>query len=72
MKNIGITPLIGVNTIPTNIFTLDDATTVKDFGDTNDVGMISMWSLNRDNPSKSGLPEVPAYAFTQAWADYNS
>lgn len=72
MENIGITPMIGVNDVPQNIFTVDDAGTVKDFSNTNDVGMISMWSLNNDNPSKTGLPGIPAYTFTQTWADYNS
>ena len=76
MENIGITPMIGVNDVRSNIFKLDDATIVKTFGESNDVGMIGMWDLGRDKPGTSGgykntgLPDVPAYSFTQAWADY--
>lgn len=78
MENIGVTPMIGVNDVSSNIFKLDDAATVETFGESNDVGMIGMWSLGRDKPGTSGgatntgLPDVPAYSFTQAWADYGA
>ena len=73
--NIGITPMIGVNNISQNIFTLDNAQTVEMFAEMNKVGMIGMWELGRDVPGTSGgyantgLSD-PAYSFTEAWADY--
>ena len=47
MKNIGMTPMTGVEDVKTNISTLDDAITLKHFSEKNDVGMISIWKLGR-------------------------
>ena len=74
-ENIGITPMIGINDVSNNIFTVDDAKTVEEFANQNGVGMIAMWELGRDTPgtsggySNTGLND-PALAFTQTWADY--
>ena len=73
--NIGVTPMIGINDVAQNIFTLDNAKTVETFAEENKVGMIGMWELGRDKPGTSGgytntgLSD-PAYSFAQAWADY--
>jgi chitinase len=54
---IGITPMIGNNDYPGNNapsnpekFTVADATTVTQFAETNKIGLISYWALNRDQP----------------------
>ena len=57
---IGITPMIGNNDYPgTNApsnpetFTIADATTVKQFATANNIGLLSYWALNRDQPGSA-------------------
>jgi hypothetical protein len=52
---IGITPMIGLNdgstsSNPAEQFTAADATTVTQFAQTNGIGLLSYWALNRDQP----------------------
>jgi hypothetical protein len=52
---IGITPMIGLNDGSTNSnpaeqFTPADATSVAQFAQTNGIGLLSYWALNRDQP----------------------
>ena len=52
---IGITPMIGLNdgstsNNPAEQFTPADATTVTQFAQTNGIGLLSYWALNRDQP----------------------
>jgi len=47
---IGTTPMIGMNDVKTEIFTLKDAQQTLTFAQQKKIGMISMWSLNRDHP----------------------
>lgn len=47
---IGMTPMIGINDEPGEIFNLADAKKILDFAKETDwVTMLSIWSLNRDN-----------------------
>jgi hypothetical protein len=71
--------MIGVNDVTTEVFTVADAQAVEDFAVANGVGMLSMWSLQRDNPgtpgqvsgSTSGLSD-PAYSFSNIFNDYGA
>jgi chitinase len=52
---IGITPMIGLNDgsttkKPTEQFTPADATTVAQFAETNALGLLAFWAINRDQP----------------------
>jgi len=47
---IGTTPMIGMNDVVTELFHLQDAQETLDFANQEQIGMISMWSLNRDHP----------------------
>ena len=52
---IGITPMIGLNdgsttNNPTEQFTPADATKVTQFAETNGIGLLSFWAINRDQP----------------------
>jgi hypothetical protein len=52
---IGITPMIGLNDgsttkKPTEQFTPADATSVTQFAETNAIGLLSFWAINRDQP----------------------
>jgi hypothetical protein len=66
-SKIGITPMIGVNDVAGEVFSLSDAQDVYDFAQrTAWVSSLGMWSSNRD-VSKSG----PLYASSQiTQADY--
>jgi hypothetical protein len=64
---IGITPMIGINDSPDEIFTLDDAQVVVNYAlaNGNAVALLSFWSVGRDNgscfgkvsPYCSGIPQ---------------
>ena len=77
---LGITPMIGVNDVASEIFTLADAQSLLDFARTTpDVERVSMWSVSRDNgstagsawasPVGSGLPQSD-YAFAHIFDHY--
>ena len=53
-QRIGITPMIGVNDVTTEVFTLDDAGEVVDFARDVDLGFLAYWSANRDAPCEGG------------------
>jgi chitinase len=55
---VGITPMIGQNDTPGEVFTLDDASQVNGFARDNGVGLVSMWDLNRDATCGHPLPIV--------------
>lgn len=58
---IGTTPMLGVNDITTEIFSQSDATQTLGFANQNNIGMISMWSANRDATGRAatGIPQIP-------------
>ncbi len=69
-SKIGITPMIGVNDVSSEVFTLADAQTLLDYAQTdNNVARLSMWSVARDNgntagahyasPDSSGIAQQP-------------
>jgi hypothetical protein len=53
---IEITPMIGVNDIPTEKFTLADADKLSNFAKHFGVGEVSMWLANRDFPCSTTIP----------------
>ncbi|MGL6104568.1 chitinase [Romboutsia sp.] len=69
---IGTTPMLGVNDVITEIFGLADATQTLNFAKQNSIGMISMWSANRDlsGSSATGIPQQPN-DFTKIFNAYN-
>jgi len=76
-NQLGVTPMIGVNDVVSEVFTVADAQVLEDFARGKGVGMLSMWSVARDNPgtlgqataSASGLPDPPG-SFSRVFADY--
>jgi chitinase len=81
-NQIGVTPMIGVNDVRSEIFTVDDAQALEDFAREKGIGMLSMWSVKRDQPATgnqlgnasldhSGL-SVPAGSFAAVWKDYGT
>lgn len=55
---IGITPMIGQNDVAGERLTIADATAVNAFARTKGVGLISMWSANRDANCASPIPVI--------------
>ncbi|MGW9449797.1 glycoside hydrolase family 18 protein [Streptomyces sp. NPDC055632] len=53
-KAVAVTPMIGVNDVTTEIFTVDDATQLVDFARTKGLGWLSMWSSTRDKQCPDG------------------
>src|SRR5215213_2464793 len=53
--SIGVTPMIGINDVNTEIFQLSDAQSLLNFANANSyIARISMWSVARDNGSCAG------------------
>jgi aryl-phospho-beta-D-glucosidase BglC (GH1 family)/cellulase/cellobiase CelA1 len=78
---IGITPMIGVNDIVSEVFTLGDARALVDYAANDpDVAMLSMWSVARDNggsaganyasPDSSGIAQQP-FEFASIFHQYD-
>lgn len=74
---IGVTPMIGVNDVATEVFSLENAAQLQSFADSNQLNFLSMWSLNRDHPCDTGLDsnhcsgkdvQTSDYAFSHAFA----
>lgn len=55
---IGATPMIGQNDIPSEVFTLDDATQTLAFAQQHKLARLSMWSANRDQSCGPNYPDV--------------
>ena len=78
-SQMGITPMIGVNDITTEVFTVADAQAVENFAREKGIGMLAFWSLQRDNPGTlgqathdaSGLSDAPG-SFSNVWNDYGT
>lgn len=78
LQQIEVTPMIGVNDIEKNVFTLNDAHQLTRYVHDNGLGGLHFWSLNRDSicppgtpalsPSCHGLPGLGNLAFTRALA----
>ncbi len=78
LDRIEVTPMIGINDVTSNIFTLEDAQKLLAFARKHGLGALHFWSLNRDAPCSKestsvqatchGLPATAKLAFMQAFA----
>ena len=60
---VGITPMIGMNDVQTEIFDQQEAREVMAFAQQKAIGKLSFWSLNRDLQSPKGvLPNVDNFS----------
>ncbi len=77
-KAVAVTPMIGVNDVSSEVFTVDDATQLVSFARSKGLGWLSMWSATRDkqcpggaknsaDPTCSSIAQDP-YAFSKAFA----
>ena len=78
-SQLGVTPMIGVNDVLTEVFTAADAQALEDYSRAKGLGMLSFWSVTRDNPGSlgqatptaSGL-NLPAGSFSNIFNDYGT
>lgn len=73
-KMVGVTPMIGINDNPAEVFTTADAEKLAAFAAQKGIGRLAIWSLNRDRPCPgptsttgnycSGTPQTP-YQFSK-------
>ncbi|WP_161976448.1 Calx-beta domain-containing protein [Mycolicibacterium sp. CH28] len=78
-SQIGVTPMLGVNDIVSEVFTVADAQALEDFARTKGIGMLSMWQVLRDTPGTlgqastgaSGLSD-PVGSFSTVFNDYGT
>ncbi len=57
-QQVGVTVMIGQNDVPGEVFTMDDAQVVNEFAVSKGVGLLSTWSLNRDQTCQPPLPKT--------------
>ena len=72
---LGITPMIGVNDITSEVFTLADAQALVDFAQSDPrIAQLSMWSVARDNGNAAGAHYASADSsgITQAPFEFSS
>lgn len=79
-RKVGVTPMIGQNDVPGEVFTLADAAQVVAFAETVDLPLVAFWSMTRDQPCPGGpspwaSPSChsltdPAWSFTNAFRAY--
>jgi len=51
---VGVTPMIGLNDVTTEVFDQQEARELLAFAQQKGIGMIAMWSLNRDQQNQAG------------------
>lgn len=57
---VGVTPMIGQNDNPAEVFTLANASYLVTNASQNGIGFLSYWSETRDTPCPAGTPAAPA------------
>lgn len=60
LNRIEVTPMIGINDVTSNVFTLEDAQKLLIFARTHGLGALHFWSLNRDAPCNKVSTSVQA------------
>lgn len=79
---IGVTPMIGVNDVQTEVFDLQEAAELLAFAEEKDLPWLSFWSATRDHPptagqegraeaTHSGIPQAD-YAFSILYSQYGA
>jgi chitinase len=53
-KALGVTPMIGANDIPGEVFTVSDAEQLAAFARDRHIGLLSMWAADRDRKCAGG------------------
>jgi hypothetical protein len=67
---IGVTPMIGVNDVRSEVFDVREAQELANFAKSQGLGLLSMWSVDRDHRAISGGPSD--YAFSAIFEGYQT
>jgi chitinase len=77
--NLGVTPMLGVNDVLSEVFTLADAQVLENYARTKGIGMLALWSVTRDTPGPLGVStythsglSAPAGSFAKILNDYGT
>lgn len=54
-RMLGVTPMIGVNDVASEVFSLADAAAVASFARQKHLGLVAFWAINRDQPGSGSL-----------------
>jgi hypothetical protein len=68
---VDVTPMIGINDNPAEIFTLADAQKLTTFAEQKGLGGLHMWSINRDYPGPVGTLSNTSSGVSQSTWDYS-
>jgi len=68
--SIWVTPMIGLNDITTENFTLEDAKTLAEYVKNNKLWRLSYWSLNRDHPCSQASVSNTCSSLNNQTKDY--
>ncbi len=78
-SQLGVTPMLGVNDVTSEVFTLADAQAVEDYARAKGVGMLALWSVTRDTPGQLGVStythsgmSATAGSFAKIFNDYGT
>ncbi|WP_443095862.1 chitinase [Rothia koreensis] len=69
-KMVGITPMLGVNDVETETFTVNNAKKLVTWANQHHIGRVSAWSTNRDNKETSKVEQSP-YEFSKALMQFH-
>lgn len=76
LTRVGVTPMIGENDVPNEVFTVNDAKLVGNWARANGVAEIAWWSVARDKPCPNNATTAgptcsgtsnPAWAYSKAF-----
>lgn len=81
-RKVGVTPMVGVNDVASEVFTQADVAVLSTFAQQQGLGLLAFWSLNRDvpcaggpqpwaSPSCSSIAQQP-YEFTGLFLPYTA
>ena len=68
---IGVTPMIGVNDVMTEVFTQASASQLATWAKAQSIGTLSMWSIGRDRPNQGGISQG-SYDFSLIFDGFTS
>jgi hypothetical protein len=60
LHRLGVTPMIGVNDVTSEVFTLDDANTLVAYAKSKRLAQLSFWSIDRDAACPGPITEAQA------------
>jgi Chitinase A, N-terminal domain len=70
-NKIGVTPMIGINDVSSEIFTLKNAQELATFGQNKKLGLLAFWSANRDAPCPNNVPQLTCSGVIQQKGDFS-